>query len=133
MNYSSNPLPLIDTLNDHTGFWLVVFVCVFSLMVLLCIDDDRKFQLQFFSVLILVAGLVSWNTGTITEPKNVKVEGTFVEFLNERHNETRSNGKTSSVVTVHKTFVVYEINGSSVLFPATPGTEYPKKAIFYGN
>lgn len=133
MKYSFNPLPIIDTLNDHTGFWLVIFICGFCLVALQFIEDDTTYQLPFFFAIAMVAGAVSWNTGTITEPKNVKVEGTFVEFLNERHNETRSNGKTSSVVAVHKTFVVYEINGSSVLFPATSGTEYPKKAIFYGN
>lgn len=140
MNYSTSPLPIVDTLNDHTGFFFVLVPTVVILFISIYNSDDTfgdsRTALLCGLVAIGISGLVSWNTGEIVVPKNTPVEGTYAEFLNERHNETRSsgkNGRDSRVVTVHRSYVVYEINGAYVQFPATAGTPWPKKATFYGN
>lgn len=132
--YSFQPIPTVDTINDHTGFYILTgFIILFYL--LLCQSDewDKIKLFLLMSIPVCAIGMVSWNTGSITEYANTKVEATFVKFEAERHNETRSQGKTTSVVTVRNLYVVYEVQEKNIILPASQGVEYPKTAILYKN
>lgn len=130
--YTFTPIPPIDTINCHTGFYIVtVFMLLF--FVIACATNDGEFNLSnvfiIFSVPCVIAAVISWNTGTYQEYANTPVTGTFVKFEAEGFRER--SGK--SHVDRHYTYVVYNINGNDVLFHSSAGIEYPKTAIFYKN
>lgn len=141
--YTSTPLPMIDTLNNHEGFIFILLVWVFCTIVILvvtyCVDHTDKdlygaikFCIWLF-LPVLVAGIVSFNTGEIKKFKNIPVAMNFVEFRPEGYNAEVRSGKHTRRADVHQLYVVYEYNGSYVIITANANQVYPRQAVFYYN
>ena len=141
--YSFNPLPIIDTVNSHGGFWFVCFVVgiitAFTFAVAFDNNDNESWRF-FFNVFIVAAiilaftGYNSWTTGAITVPKNEKVIGTFKGFNAEGEAYTERQGKQTVRRENHYLYVVYSIEGQGfITFKALSGITYPEKAILYKN
>jgi hypothetical protein len=136
MSYTVNPIPPIDSINNHSGFigFTVVMVIFF---ILVWINNDEEFNMYkvfvLFSIPCAIAAAISWNTGTYSEYKNTKVEGKFIGFVAEGYNVDERSGKHTRRVDKHFTYVEYEIEGNRVLFRSTTGTVYPKIGVFYKN
>lgn len=134
--YTVAPIPPIDTINDHTGFYFITIFCVILfVMVWASNDEDLNMYKVFvlFSVPCAISAVISWNTGTYTEYRNTKVEGKFIGFVAEGYNVTERSGKHTRHVDKHYTYVEYEIEGNRVLFHGATGTVYPKIGVFYKN
>lgn len=134
--YTFQPIPPVDTINNHGGFIIVsVFMALFFIIVWFNNDEEYNMYKIFvlFSIPVGIAAIVSWNTGSYKEYANTRVEGRFVEFVAEGYSVSERSGKTTRMVDKHYSYVVYEVNGSRVLFYATNGIEYPKTAILYKN
>jgi hypothetical protein len=141
--YSFNPLPIIDTVNSHGGFWLVFcilgIITAFAFIIALDYDDKQNwksflFVFVFCGTIIAFTGYNSWTTGTITVPKNEKVIGTFKGFNAEGEAYTERSGKQTVRRENHYLYVVYSIEGQGVItFKALSGITYPEKAILYKN
>jgi hypothetical protein len=136
--YSFMPTPPVDTINDHTGFFcLLIFMIIVAYAVILyCVVECKSVfghLVTFVVIPIMIGYHVSWTTGEIKTFKNEQVIGQFVGFTAEWHNENRSSGKTTTVVTVRNQYVDYLVNGEHVLLPATLGVPYPKSVVLYKN
>lgn len=153
--YSFQPLQTIDTLNSHSGFYFVAFfVFLFvAIFVYGWIADKRNahnddyecmfcgnfgqfltYMCAFFAVLI-VSGIISYNTGEVITFKNEKVIGELTTFSHSWHNKNKSGTiKTTNVVQIQETFVTYRLPDNSVVsLPAQNGVSYPERAILYKN
>ena len=134
--YTFAPLP--DVPVAHVGFWIIA-ILVGLLWLAKLVESWDTLSRVLWTVLALAVVLPAWMVSyvwTDQEPKvyrNEQVIGEFVRFVAEGWSETRSNGKHSRQVDVHKVYVVYRINGHEVLFEAQTGIEYPKTATFYKN
>jgi hypothetical protein len=131
--------PLDDVPPDHMGFWIVV-VTTTLIWAIRVFDEWRDEIDRVLSTVVAVAVIAFssavsyvWTDQTTLVHKNQQVTGEFVRFVAEGWNESQSSGKTTRRVDVHKTYVIYRINGNEVLFEATTGIEYPKTAVFYKN
>jgi hypothetical protein len=135
--YTFQPLPTVDTLNLHIGFYLIcVVVCIFAVVVMFNAETKRELLswLGACGLVITVSGVVSYNTGSISVPRNEKVIGTFVNYQPEGFNIPIQSGKTTRRVDHHLVYVVYNIpNTGNVLFLASTGKHYPEKAVIYKN
>ena len=141
--YSFNPLPVIDTINSHGGFWLVCFVVCIIMAFWLCValdNDDNESWKVFFIAFIIGAiilgftGYNSWNTGEIITPKNEKVIGILKGFQAEGEAYTEKSGKQTVRREHHYLYVVYSIEGHGlVTLRALSGITYPERAILYKN
>ena len=141
--YSFNPLPVIDTINSHGGFWFVF--CILGIITAFAFaitwdNNDNENWKTFFTVFIIAAiilgftGYNSWTTGAITVPKNEQVIGTFKGFNAEGEAYTERSGKQTVRRENHYLYVVYSIEGNGlVTFKALSGITYPEKAILYKN
>jgi uncharacterized membrane protein YoaK (UPF0700 family) len=130
--YSFAPIPAINTINDHSGFYLICVICVALILFAFVVSDymeDFRGPFIFSLVVMVIAAGISFNTGEYREYTNTKVTGTLVKFEAEGFRER--SGKY--MAERHYTYVVYNINGNEILFRAHTGTEYPKTAIFYKN
>lgn len=137
MMYTFAPLANINTLDDHTGFY-VIAACVvgFWLYVLISCRDDLDGLGWGTSIMLVFLGLIaliSWNCGEVKYYENKQVQGEFVEFVAEGFNITEYHGKFTRQVDKHFTYVVYKINGENIMLPATIGVTYPQTAILYKN
>lgn len=136
MSYTFTPIPAIDTINNHTGFVIVmVIMLVIFILIWASNDDDFNMYKVFIlcSVPVAIAALVSWNTGEYKEFANTKVEGKFIGFVAEGHRVSERHGKTTRMVDKHYTYVEYEVEGNRVLFHSKTGNVYPKIAVIYKN
>ena len=136
MSYTFNPIPAVDTINNHSGFVLVtVIMLVIFILIWASNDDDLNMYKVFIlcSVPVAIAAAVSWNTGSYTEYANTKVEGKFIGFVAEGYSVSERHGKTTRMVDKHYTYVEYEVEGNRVLFRSSTGTVYPKIAVLYKN
>lgn len=129
--------PLADIPPSHTGFWIlaVTLACLWFLSMLDSDWSERIFYTVIWSGILGVAWMVSYvwtNQDTIVH-KNEQVTGEFVRFVAEGYNEEVRSGKQTRRVDVHKTYVVYRINGQEVMFEGNLGTAYPPRATFYKN
>jgi uncharacterized membrane-anchored protein len=134
--YTFQPIPPVDTVNNHAGF-VIVSIIMFIVFVAILINNDEEFNMYkvfvLFCIPVGIAAWVSWNTGEYKEYANTRVEGTFVGFQAEGYNVEERSGKTTRRVDKHFTYVIYSVNGNPVLFQANQGVEYPKTAILYRN
>ena len=136
MTYTFNPIPAVDTINNHGGFMIVTAFAVFA-FILVCINNDDEWNLYkvfvLFSIPVAISAAISWNTGTYFEYANNKVEGKFIGFVAEGYSVSERSGKTTRMVDKHYTYVEYEVEGNRVLFHGATGTVYPKIAVLYKN
>lgn len=134
--YIYTTTPLADIPPDHSGFWVVsIAVCIIWILMILS-EDERGLKVIYTIAaagVIWISWMVSyvWTDKTTLVYKNEQVTGEFVRFVAEGWSESRQSGKTTRQVDVHKTYVVYRINGNEVLFEANRGVEYPQRAVFY--
>lgn len=135
MTYTFFPIPPIDTVHNHAGLFIVCMVSTFGLFIGFFNFNSDEFKRIFVIVAaaIGISSFVSFHTGSITEYKNEPVKGEFVGFVAEGYNEARASGKSIRHVDVHNTYVVYEVDGTRVLFEATRGLAYPQIATLYRN
>ena len=137
--YTFAPLPPINTLDQHGGLLAAFCLCLFIVLIAMSILEDSSVTVKSFAVIIcffLPLSYVtykSFTTGEITERANVKVEAKLVGFVAEGYNESQGSGKHTKRVDVHNTYVVYEVDGTRTLFPASTGMSYPETAILYRN
>lgn len=136
--YTFSPIPPLDTVNSHIGF---VFIAFFSGLFLLgtLIFSDESWQYKLFTAglvgcVVAVAGIISWNTGSVTTYANTPVRAQFVAYQPEGYNIAEASGKTTRRVDHHLIYVVYRVEGSgNVLLQAQTGTTYPERVILYKN
>lgn len=135
MMYTFQPLPIVDTLNDHTGFYIIAFTLAMIHLLVWSTDEFKPVALiVFYAVLISGPAYISWHSGKITVPENTQVIGTLYDQWGEAHKEERRTGKTTSTVIVHNQYLTYQLpDGKIVNFPMNVGTAYPTKAILYRN
>ena len=128
--YTFNPIASIPV--DHTGFFLVCFICAVILVVCL-MNEPESFFVWFFIVCfpIGIAYGVSyhWTNQDTKVFANTKVTAELVGFQPEGYNER--SGK--SRVDRHYMYVVYSVKGEKVILRATEGVTYPQTAILYKN
>lgn len=97
--YSFNPLPIIDTVNSHGGFWFLLGIVLIINFVSWGIAYDYNKWKQFIIIFALsvtfmnYAGYNSWTTGKIITPKNEQVIGTLKGFNAEGEAYTERQGK----------------------------------------
>lgn len=132
--YSFLPLPVIDTLNSHVGFYMLVILCVLMSTIWYAGTDEIKPQAVLSAVVIAIGAAVSWNTGSIKTPANVQVVGKFVQFVAEGETVQERSGKTTVQKTYNYLYVVYQLDtGQKVILKASQGVEYPERVILYKN
>lgn len=135
--YTTVPLPPIDTLNDHSGFWLFTIIAIIVWAIALGVISSIIIRLLTFIVLcgaVGAAAVNSWSSGDVRHYENRSVHATLVGFQAEGFNEARRVGGQTRKVDVHYTYVIYSVPGEgSVLFRAYPGISYPETAILYAN
>jgi hypothetical protein len=128
--YTFNPLATIPV--EHTGFGLIVALCCFIAIIVIMNEPELFFQWFFVATVVCVLAYhvsYSWTDQTPKTFVNEKVTATFVGFEAEGYKE--KSGK--SFVDKHYTYVVYNVNGSNVLLPASTGQTYPQTVILYKN
>lgn len=128
--YTFNPVADIPV--DHTGFGLIVALCIFIACIVLMNEGELFFQ--WFFVATVISGIAygvsyHWTDQTPKTFKNEKVTAQLVGFQPEGYRE--KSGK--SMVDKHYMYVVYRVNGNEVIMQAQQGIEYPKTAILYKN
>lgn len=129
------PLPVVDTLNNHQGFWFL-FWLIITINVFFLIFESKKISavLGCASVCLLNWGAFeSWTTGTITTPKNEKVIGTLKGFEAEGEAYYERSGKQTVRREDHRLYVVYQVDGGVVTFSANKGIIYPERVTLYKN
>jgi hypothetical protein len=135
--YSFFPLENINTVDVHTGFYMIAAAMAASWiwMMLSCRDDleGAGWTTAVMLVLVGIAGLISWNSGEIKTYTNTEVRGEFVEFVAEGFNIPEYAGKTTRHVDKHLTYVVYKVDNELVMLPAATGVTFPKFAVLYKN
>jgi len=134
--YTFNPLPIQNSLDDHSGFYFMcVVMTVFGGAWLVNSYWNKIWQPIIVCAAVLgVSAVVSWNTGGIIRPVNTPVVGTFVAYQPEGYNIEERSGKTTRRVDYHLLYVVYSIPGSgNVILQATAGQVYPQRVILYKN
>ena len=76
--YTVAPIPMVDTVNSHVGFYFFtgIMVCVGLMCIINSIErdfSDVKHALRVTIVAVVVAAGVSWNTGEIRHYVNEPV------------------------------------------------------------
>jgi hypothetical protein len=133
--YSFAPLASIPV--DHTGFGIIVTFVLIALVMSVFVEGwAYALVLSVPGALVcLIAYCVSY-VWTNQDPKvfpNVPVTGEFVQYVAEGYNETVRSGKTTKQVDVHNTYVVYKVEGRTVMLQIKVGSSYPEHAILYKN
>jgi hypothetical protein len=118
---------------DHTGFWLMVTLCVFITLLVMCADrEDLVKSLLLMSVPVGIAYWISFHANS-QEPQvfpNVPVTAELIGFQPEGYRERV--GK-SQQVDRHVMYVVYSVDGNQVILRADTGVEYPQRVVLYRN
>jgi uncharacterized membrane protein len=135
MMYSFQPLAAIPV--DHTGFGIIVTFVLIALVMSVIVEGwAYALVLSVPGALVcLLAYCVSY-VWTNQDPKvfpNVQVTGELVQYVAEGYNETVRSGKTTKQVDVHNTYVVYKVEGRTVMLQSKVGTSYPESVILYKN
>lgn len=136
--YTFSPIPPLDTVNDHTGFFLVTIICGLFVLGNLIFSYEtwsyKLFTVGLFGCIVGLAAAVSWNTGEIVVYKNTPVRAQFVQYQPEGYNIAETSGKTTRRVDHHLIYVVYRVEGAgNVLLPAKAGQTYPEWVMLYKN
>lgn len=134
--YSTTPLPDVDTLNVHTGFYIITFALIVGFIVMCFNEDDvidRIIMGSIFSCIIAVSGWISWNTGEIRHYVNEPViarmhsnEPQVVAYTERVHKNNVTKYRLQS-------FVYYEVDGGVVAFQRGDGQSWPITATLYRN
>lgn len=124
--------PLADIPVDHTGFGIIVGLCI--MITILVLMNDSELFFQWFFVATIVCGIAycvsyKWTDQTPKTFKNEQVVGTFVGYESEGYKER--SGK--SYVDKHFTYVIYKVDGGNVMLPCTVGNVYPERVTLYKN
>jgi hypothetical protein len=135
--YTFAPIPTEQI--NHLGFFLIAIPAV--LVWLSALYRAKEEELSVFGITLILAAILGFvycvsYVWTNQEPKvysNTQVVGTLAGFVAEGHRESRSSGKTTTVVDVHNTYVEYEVSGQRILLPTQLGQTYPQQAILYKN
>jgi hypothetical protein len=132
--YTTYPLATIDTINNHTGFWIMVVIAV-VIMFFMAISESKPWVVAVFgSIVIGISGAVSWTTGKIVVYPNIPVTARLVSTWGEQHQENVRRGKQTVQITVHNQYVSYQLDdGSFVSYPMGVGIAYPPVAQLYKN
>ena len=128
--YTFNPLATIPV--DHTGFGIIVGLCVFITMIVLMNEAELFFQWFFVATIACVIAYFvsySWTDQTPKAFKNEVVVGEFVGYESEGYKER--SGK--SYVDRHFTYVVYKVPEGNIMLPCVVGYPYPQRATLYKN
>jgi hypothetical protein len=137
MNEMYTFAPLASIPVDHTGFGIIVtFVLIAVVMSIFVEGWAYALVLSVPGALIaLLAYCVSyvWTDQTPKTFPNVQVTGELVQYVAEGYNETVRSGKTTKQVDVHNTYVVYRVEGKTVMLQSKVGQSYPERAILYKN
>lgn len=133
--YTFAPLASIPV--DHTGFGIIVtFVLIAVVMSIFVEGWAYALVLSVPGALVaLLAYCVSyvWTDQTPKTFVNEQVTGELVQYVAEGYNETVRSGKTTKQVDVHNTYVVYRVEGKTVMLQSKVGQSYPERAILYKN
>lgn len=133
--YTFAPLASIPV--DHTGFGIIVtFVLIAVVMSIFVEGWAYALVLSVPGALIaLLAYCVSyvWTDQTPKTFVNEQVTGELVQYVAEGYNETVRSGKTTKQVDVHNTYVVYRVEGKTVMLQSKVGQSYPERVILYKN
>lgn len=144
MTYTSYPLPTIDTVNSHVGFYIVaaigaVFV-IFQIVSWVTADYAKKEEFESFTYaswtyisVCIAAALISWNTGEITVYKNTPIAAKRLDIHGESHNASRRQGKRTEYYVEHNLYVTYAVPEGIVTFKISQGQPWPNEAILYRN
>jgi len=133
--YSFQPLAAIPV--DHTGFGIIVTFVLIALVMSIFVEGwAYALVLSVPGALVcLLAYCVSY-VWTNQDPKvfpNVQVTGELVQYVAEGYNETVRSGKTTKQVDVHNTYVVYKVDGRTVMLQTKVGNSYPERVVLYKN
>lgn len=128
--YTFNPLASIPV--DHTGFFLVCFICAFVLVACLMTEPESFFV--WFFIVCFPAGIAygvsyHWTNQEAKTFVNTKVTAELVGFQPEGYNEKSGKSRADR----HYMYVVYSVNGEKVILRAREGLTYPQTAILYKN
>lgn len=137
-SYTTNPLPIIDKMHDHTGFILLSGFIGFIILVIWAHRSDYYNTYFANYVLIWIAiiaypAYISFTTGEIITPKNEQVICEFVGFWGENHTETQQSGKTTRTIDIHNQYVIYRTPDGNISLKMAQGIAYPDKIIMYRN
>jgi hypothetical protein len=139
MQYTIQPLPIVDSLHDHSGFTFVCFIVTFIFLVAWaayeCADSRHTWKVYagVGVALLTWARHESWTTGSIVYPKNVQVTGTLAGFIAEGYATSERVGKQTQVQQHHYTYVIYSVEGGRVMYRSNEGQSWPYKAVLYKN
>lgn len=138
--FSFDPLPVVDTLNSHGGFWflfvLMLIINIVSFGIAWDYDNWKQFIICFVGSLLLLnyTGWQSWTTGEIKVSKNEKVVGIYRGVQAEGEAYREKSGKQYITRENHYLYVLYYVEGyGTVAFKAKSGISYPERAILYKN
>ena len=133
--YTFQPLAAIPV--DHTGFGIIVTFVMIAVVMSIFVEGWRyALVLSVPGALIaLLAYCVSyvWTDQTPKTFPNVQVTGELVQYVAEGYNETVRSGKTTKQVDVHNTYVVYRVEGKTVMLQSKVGQPYPERVVLYKN
>lgn len=126
--YSFAPLhtPIVS---PYTGLTICVFLFLLIAYSTLFWDEGKWKSLTAYAIAGVLSVFAIHNVLPPEVPKNIKMTGTFVEFIAQR--ETRSYSNKQS--TTEKFFVVYAVNGQRVILSAHTQYSYPSTAVIYYN
>jgi uncharacterized membrane protein len=133
--YSFQPLAAIPV--DHTGFGIIVTFVLIALVMSIFVEGwAYALVLSVPGALVcLLAYCVSY-VWTNQDPKvfpNVRVTGELVQYVAEGYTETVRSGKSTKQVDVHNTYVVYKVDGRTVMLQTKVGNSYPEHVVLYKN
>ena len=133
--YSFAPLASIPV--DHTGFGIIVTFVLIALVMSVFVEGwAYALVLSVPGALVcLLAYCVSY-VWTNQDPKvfpNVQVTGELVQYVAEGYTETVRSGKSTKQVDVHNTYVVYKVDGRTVMLQTKVGNSYPENVVLYKN
>lgn len=137
-SYTFYPLPIVDSLNNHSGFELICWL-VGIIVLIVSLNEDLRIEIgakTFLLAAIVLGGTyyVSYHSGSIIVPKNEKVTANLVDNLAEGYNVTERHGKQTRHVDYHFLYVIYHVPGEgNIVFRANEGVAYPKTAVLYRN
>jgi hypothetical protein len=133
--YSFQPLAAIPV--DHTGFGIIVTFVLIALVMSIFVEGwAYALVLSVPGALVCLLTYCVSYVWTNQDPKvfpNVPVTGELVQYVAEGYNETVRSGKTTKQVDVHNTYVVYKVDGRTVMLQTKVGTSYPELVVLYKN
>jgi hypothetical protein len=139
-SYTFTPIPPVDTINSHAGFYILAVFIGFIILVWWAFTVEaagRRINHSFFILMYILImaypAYYSWHSGEIKVYKNEVITAELTGFWGENHQENVREGKNNRVIDVHNQFVMYKTPDGIISFKMNPNTPYPEKAILYRN